>query len=78
MTNKNENTIEKVENKKTASTRYKTEKCKVLAYDKHTKELDVDFKGYGIRIKNVDKVDSDFVSVKYYGEIGTPNFTYKL
>lgn len=78
MTGKNENVIEKVENKKSTSPRYKTEKCKVLSYDEFTKELDVDFKGYGIRIKNVDKVNSDFISIKYRGEIGTPNFIYKL
>lgn len=75
---KNENIEEKAESKKTTSQRYKTEKCKVLAYDEFTKELDIDFKGYGIRINNVGKLDSDFVSIKYRGEIGTPNFTYKL
>lgn len=75
---KNENIEEKAETKKTISQKYKTEKCKVLAYDKFTKELDIDFKGYGIRINNVGKLDSDFVSIKYRGEIGTPNFTYKL
>lgn len=78
MADKNENRIEKVENKKSSSPRYKTEKCKILSYDKFTKELDVDFKGYGIRLKNVDKVDSDFISIKYRGEIGASNFTYKL
>ena len=58
--------------------KYKTEKCKVLSYNKKTKELDIDFKGYGIRFNNVDDVNSDFVSVKYRGEIGKPNFSCKL
>ena len=58
--------------------KYKTEKCKVLSYNKKTKELDIDFKGYGIRINNVDEVNSDFVSVKYRGEIGKSNFSCRL
>ena len=40
--------------------------------------MDIDFKGYGIRFNNVDDVNSDFVSVKYRGEIGKPNFSCKL
>lgn len=63
---------------KTVSKRYKTEKCKVLSYDKKTKELDIDFKGYGIRLNNINKIESDFVTVKYYGEIGKPNFLCEL
>lgn len=70
----NLNTENVLENKQVK----KTEKCKVLSYDFKTKELDIDFKGYGIRIKNVDKVDSDFVIVKYDGEIGNKNFHYEL
>ena len=58
--------------------KYKTEKCKVLSYNKKTKELDIDFKGYGIRFNNVDDVNSDFVSVKYRGEIGKSNFSCEL
>ena len=58
--------------------KYKTEKCKVLSYNKKTKELDIDFKGYGIRFNNVDDVNSDFVFVKYRGEIGKSNFSCRL
>ena len=58
--------------------KYKTEKCKVLSYNKKTKELDIDFKGYGIRINNVDEVNSDSISVKYRGEIGKSNFSCRL
>lgn len=56
----------------------KTEKCKVLAYNKNTRELDVDFKGYGVRLNNVDTIQSDFVLIKYYGEIGKSNFSCEL
>lgn len=72
MENTQDNT-ETVTNKK-----YKTEKCRILSYNKATKELDIDFHGYGIRIKNADGVDSDFISLKYSGEIGKQNFSYKL
>ena len=58
--------------------KYKTEKCKVLSYNKKTKELDIDFKGYGIRFNNGDDVNSDSISVKYRGEIGKSNFSCRL
>ena len=58
--------------------KYKTEKCKVLSYNKKTKELDIDFKGYGIRLNNVRNINSDYVDIKYIGEIGKPNFSYRL
>lgn len=58
--------------------KFKTEKCKVLSYNKKTKELDVDFLGYGIRLFNIDKDISGIVTIKYRGEIGTSNFEYRL
>ena len=62
--------------------KYKIEKCRVLSYNSKTKELDVDFKGYGIRLnnvlKNVKNVDSNYVDIKYIGEIGNPDFSCKL
>lgn len=67
-----------IEDTVTATKKYKTEKCKVLLYNEKTKELDINFKGYGIRLNNVDKIDSDFVLLKYHGEIGKPNFSFKL
>lgn len=63
-----------------ANEKFKTEKCRVSSYNKTTKELDIDFFGYGIRICNVD-VDfevSDTIEVKYRGEIGKPNFICRL
>ena len=63
---------------KTVTEKYKTEKCKVLSYNNKTKELDIDFKGYGIRLNNIDKINSDFVFVKYRGEIGKSNFSCRL
>lgn len=68
-----ENHITQKNNKK-----YKTEKCKVLSYNRTTKELDINFKGYGIRLNNIGIIESDFITIKYYGEIGKPNFSCKL
>lgn len=62
----------------TSNGTFKSEKCKVLFYHKDLKVLDIDFMGYGIRIDNVTECDSVYVNVKYKGEIGSPNFTYKL
>ena len=63
---------------KIATEKYKTEKCKVLSYNKKTKELDIDFKGYGIRLNNAEVINSDYVDIKYIGEIGKPNFSCEL
>ena len=63
---------------KIATEKYKTEKCKVLSYNKKTKELDIDFKGYGIRLNNAEIINSDYVDIKYIGEIGKPNFSCEL
>jgi len=57
---------------------YKTERCKVLLYNKLTKELDINFMGYGIRISHAEHIDSDYVTIKYLGEIGKPNFVCEL
>lgn len=82
MTQKKAEIIDTIETtKKTTNsegTKYKTERCKVLLFNKDTKELDIDFQGYGIRIFNVSNVKSDFVIVKYKGKIGTPNFSCGL
>ncbi|WP_099467738.1 hypothetical protein [Konateibacter massiliensis] len=58
--------------------KFKTEKCKVLSYNKETRELDVDFRGYGIRLINITVEIGEFAYIKYRGEIGTANFEYKL
>lgn len=73
-----ENIEENIAVEKTVIKRYKTEKCKVLSYNEKTKELDIDFKGYGIRLNNINNIQSDFVAIKYYGEIGKPNFSCEL
>ena len=71
--------VEKIETTtKIATEKYKTEKCKVLSYNKKTKELDIDFKGYGIRLNNVRNINSDYVDIKYIGEIGKSNFSCRL
>lgn len=58
---------------------YMEKYCKVINYDKKNKSLDIKFGIYGIRISNVQNYDGKkFVNVKYKGEIGKPNFEYKL
>ena len=66
-----------IENTKT-TLKYKTAKCKVLAYNSNTKELDIEFKGYGIRLSDIEDMATDTVVVKYYGEIGRPNFSCNI
>lgn len=64
--------------KKPKNREFKEKECKVLFYNKRTKTLDVLFDNYGIRLKDVKCFTGDTVTVKYYGEIGQPNFKYKL
>lgn len=60
------------------SKKYKEEECKVIKYDPKGKTLDVMFKEYGIRIRNVESFEGETVLVKYKGEIGKKDFSYKL
>lgn len=57
---------------------FKNKECKVIAYNKRTNTLDVKFDNYGIRIKDVKEFTGDTVELKYKGEIGKPNFEYKM
>lgn len=56
----------------------KEEKCKVIKYDPKRKTLDVMFKEYGIRIRNVESFEGETVIIKYKGEIGKKDFSYRL
>lgn len=82
-TKKYENENIETNKKETSSTTskketLKKEKCKVLDYNETTKELDIEFKGYGVRINGVSQKIENEVLVKYYGEIGKPNFKCEL
>ena len=57
---------------------YKYKECKVINYDNCAKTLDVIFDQFGIRIFNVENFNGCTAIVKYKGEIGKPNFEYKL
>jgi len=59
---------------------YKIMKCKVISYNKNSNILDILFNKYGIRIKDVKNFDNNLntVNIQYKGEIGKPNFEYKL
>ena len=53
------------------------EQCKVLLYNEETKELDIDFRGFGIRLSAViavKPIKSDYVFIQYIGEIGKADF----
>lgn len=56
----------------------KTKRCKVISYNKVKKTLDIDFDGYGIRIRNVQDFEGDIVEIKYKSDIGKSNFVYRL
>lgn len=58
--------------------KFKTENCKVLSYNVTTKELDIDFCGFGIRLYEINKDIGETVDIKYRGKIGTSNFECKL
>ena len=59
---------------------YKSQNCKVISYNEKNKTLDVQFNGYGIRIKNVLNFNNTVneVTVLYKSDIGKPDFEYKL
>lgn len=57
---------------------FKEKECRVIAYSKKNNILDVDFGGYGIRLNDVKDFEGNVAVVKYKGEIGKPNFDYKL
>lgn len=57
---------------------FKSKMCDVIAYDEDKHTLDVRFERYGIRIKNIENFNGNTAEVKYKGEIGKPNFEYRL
>ncbi len=57
---------------------FKNKECSVIQYNENLKILDVNFDGYGIRIKDVPNVGGSTVTIKYRGEIGKPNFCCKM
>ena len=44
---------------------FKEKECKVIAYDKYAKTLDVKFDKYGIRFKDVENFSGNIAIVKY-------------
>lgn len=57
---------------------FKEKTCNVIRYDKSRGILDVSFDGYGIRFHDIKDFSAKTAVVKYKGEIGKPNFEYKL
>ena len=72
-----EEKLPKIQSRKTKN-EYKEKECKVITYNKRNQTLDIKFGKYGIRIKDVKDFNGESVIVKYKGEIGKPNFEYKL
>lgn len=75
----NSNKISKNRSRKTKEDFIEKE-CKIINYDNHTKSLDINFDGYGIRMKKIEfSYNNDpIVKVRYKGEIGKPNFVIKV
>lgn len=67
-----------MEYKKNNYQRFKTLECRVINYDSKLKILDIDFKGYGMRLHNVDNFTGDIATIKYKSDIGKPDFKYFL
>lgn len=78
MSEENIMTSEIVDPPKRQRNIFRTKECRVIEYNARTKNLDVDFDGYGVRIPNVDHVDGTTVTVKYKSKIGKPDFICKL
>ena len=57
---------------------YREKLCKVISYDPVRKTMNVTFDSHNIQLKEVDSYNSDVVIVEYSGEIGTPDFTFRL
>lgn len=57
---------------------FRTKNCRVIEYNPVTKNLDVDFDGFGVRISGVEKIEGTTVDVRYKGKIGSPDFICKL
>jgi len=57
---------------------FKEKECPIISYNKHFKTLDVMFDNYGIRLKNIESFAGNTVNIKYKGEIGKPDFEFKI
>ncbi|EOS34978.1 hypothetical protein C804_01104 [Lachnospiraceae bacterium A4] len=57
---------------------FKEKECPVISYNKHSKTLDVMFDNYGIRIINIESFVGNTVNIRYKGEIGKPDFEFKI
>ena len=73
-----ETTEEVLPRKPKRNNNFKIKKCRVLSYNKATKDLDILFDQYGIRIHDAVDPQDDMVEIKYKGTIGKPNFAYKM
>lgn len=54
--------------------KYMEKECKVIQYNKYKQTLDILFGTYGIRLHDIDFSESETFTVKYKGEIGSPDF----
>ena len=59
---------------------FKEKECSVINYNNSLKTLDINFDGYGIKIRDVKHFSypTTTVRVKYKSEIGQPDFSIKL
>lgn len=76
-----DNTYDKTKSKsrtRKPKNEFKEKRCEVINYNNHLKTLDIRFDGYGIKIKNIEDCNEDFITVQYKGEIGKPGFSLKV
>jgi hypothetical protein len=69
--------FEEIKLSKKKQENYKKKECRVISYNPHTKNLDIKFDKYGIRLTNIKNFIGEIVEVEYRGEIGQPNFEIK-
>lgn len=67
---KNKNSLKKTE--------YKEKECRVIRHNRKNCTLDIMFDNYGIRLKNVENIAGDIITIKYKSEIGKPGFRIEL
>ncbi len=73
---KNEFPTEEVKDAKQKKTSKKIFKAKII--NRSAKYIDIDFKGFGIRIYSNSDTDGDFINIEYESDIGKPDFKYKI
>lgn len=57
---------------------YSTKDCDVLVYNKRNKTAIISFDGFGYELTGILENPGNKISVRYYGNISSPNFKIEL